>query len=280
MGKEKIAEIIKMSERKDAKPSSNIEVEVAKLITACTLMPTMKVGCDIVKGQNGQLWVNFFQENSRSNHKLPESLVGLNGGLMSAIELFGASSKIHRYLKEENLLNSDNSLSLVDHILWTALDDTARRVRYSNEERDALIDRVTDKSLQINTLRKLLNSSKKGEMSEYESVLTTILATIDFYTNSNTPDNPLSRLSVNERSYFSHLEKLSKINSVIRTNCAIYKNLELNNYLCARNSTEDKKASYLAGKYQSQYDSVDFSAKKIFPRNADFLDGVGSQMSI
>ncbi len=274
MGKERITDIIKMGEH-GSKSSSMIEMGVAKLVTALTLMPTMNVGFDVVKGVNGDVRLNLFPTSYRG-HDVEKSTIHLDGGIRSTVELFGAINKVYNHLQIEELLNSEDSLTKLDHILWTALDDTARRARYFKSEEQGAIDRASETSLQINTLRKMLSGNRQDVTSEYEIMLATILASIDFYTNSNTPDRPLSRLSVNDRTYFTHLDKVGKINAAIRSN---YKDKDLIDYICARDSMADKKSTYLASRYRSKaMRGMEFSSRSIHSKDAAIFDSCNPEM--
>ena len=271
MGKEKIEDIMLMGyNSKYCQRSSAFEIELAKLITACTIMPVMNVGFDFEKADD-ELKLKFYP-TGRTGHDIPECTIELDKNLYKTYQLCSVSNKIRTHMQIECLLTEEDCLSKNDDIFWSALDDTAMRVKQIPSERQGLINRVSNMSLKINTLRKILNS-KHGHMSEYESLLTTILAFMDYYTNSNHPDNELSRLSVNDRSYFRYLDNFDCINRAIRDNCLVGHDMALNDYLCSRTEKDDRKASYLAGYYQGEYyrNSL-YNTRNIIVSNADFLD--------
>ena len=271
MGKEKIEDIMLMGyNSKYCHRASAFEVELAKLITACTIMPTMNVGFDFEK-YDDTLNIIFYP-TGRAGHDIEECKIELDKGLMKGYQLCSLANRIRTHMQIESILTEEDCLSKGDDVFWSALDDAAMRAKRIPGERQVLINRVSAMSLKINTLRKILNS-KHGQMSEYESVLATILGFMDYYTNSNNPDNELSRLSVNAKSYFRYLDNFECINRAIRDNCLVGHDMQLNDYICARTQQDDRKASYLAGLYQGDYfKNCLYNTRHIIVSNADFLD--------
>ena len=271
MGKDKIEDIISMGYKsKYCQKASAFEMELAKLLTACTIMPVMNVGFDFEKADD-RLDVVFYP-TGRTGHDIEECRIELDKNLFKTYQLCSVANKVRTHMQIEALLTEEDCLSKNDDVFWSALDDVAMRVKQIPSERQGLINRVSSMSLKLNTLRKILNT-QHGQMSEYESLLTTVLAFMDYYTNSNHPDNELSRLSVNARSYFAYLDNFECINRAIRDNCFVGHNMDLNDYIAARNETEDRKASYLAGFYQGEFFRNSFyNTRNIIVSNADFLD--------
>ena len=272
MGKERIEEIMRMGyNSKRCSKASVFEVELAKLITSCTIMPKMNIGVDFFTDENKGLNVKFYSTAVRGREIEPID-IELDRSLQRSFQLTTAVSRIRQYLNSEGLLTEQDCMSKNDDIFWSALDNVSARAKLSPDGQAGVVDVVTDKALQINTLRKMLNAKNNHQVSEYESVLTTILGFMDFYTNSNEPENPLSRMSVNARTYFNQLDDFECINRAIRDNCVGEKDVYLNDYICARNALEDRKASYLGGLYQTTFNAPLFRSSQINVGDADILD--------
>ena len=272
MGKERIEEIMRMGyNSKRCSKASAFEVELAKLVTACTIMPSMETGVDFYRDDENGLKVGFYSTSVDANDVEP-IVIELDKTLQRTFQLTTAISRVRSHMGLEGLLTQQECLSKNDDILWSALDDTAYRARHIPGAKEGIIDIVKDKALKINTLRKMLNSDNGHSVSEHESLLTTILALIDYYTNSNKPGDPFSRMSVNGRTYFNGIDDFECINRAIRDNCTGDKDVYMNDYLSARNALEDRKASYLAGFYKTKFDCPVFHTEEINVSDADILD--------
>ena len=278
MGKEKIEDIMMMGHKSEyCTKALSFEVELAKLLTACTIMPVMNVGFDFEKEDN-KLSVVFYP-TGRSGHDIEECKIELDKSLLRTYQLCITANRIRTHMQIECILTEEDCLSKNDDVFWSALDDTAHRVKFVPSERESLINRVNNTSLKINTLRKMLNARYGTRMSEYESLLTTTLAFMDYYTNSNHPKNELSRLSVNPKTYFQQLDNFDLINRAIRDNCMSKRDVELNDYLAARDKMEDRKASYLAGLYQADFaNNSTYNTERIIVSRANFLDDITEEM--
>lgn len=278
MGKEKIEEIMMMGHKsKYCTKASAFEMELAKLLTACTIMPTMHVGFDFEKSDKGLNVV--FYPTGRTGHDIDECKIELDKSLLRTYQLCTTANRIRTHMQIECILTEEDCLSKNDDVFWSALDDTAYRAKFLPSEKESLLYRVNATSLKINTLRKMLNARLGTKMSEYESLLTTILAFMDYYTNSNHPNNELSRMSVNPKTYFSILDNFELINRAIRDNCFSRRDVEFNDYIAARDQMQDRKASYLAGLYQGDFTkNSTYNTERIIVTNADFLDDVTDEM--
>ena len=272
MGKERIEEIMRMGYgSKRCTQASVFEMELAKLVTACTIMPSMNTGVDFYKDDETGLKVRFYT-NSVKGRELEPITIDLDRTLQRNLQLTSAVSRIRRGMIESGVLTEQDCLSKNDDIFWTALNDATATAKSVPNGESVIVDAVTDKALQINTLRKMLNAQKGQSVSQHESLLTTILGLMDYYTNSNDPNNSLSRMNVNARTYFNQLDDFECINRAIRDNCAGGKNIYMNDYICARNPLEDRKASYLAGLYQTKFNSPLFHTEDISVADADILN--------
>ena len=262
MGKEKIEDIIILGYKSKHCPrASTFEIEV--------IMPDINVDFEFEKFDN-ELRLNFYPTSNSDNSS--GYTIGLDENRQRAFQLCSVINKIRTDMQMRHTLIKDDCISKSDDIFMTALTDAADKVKNSSKERQGLIDRVSAMSLKINTLRKILNI-KNGPISDYETLLTTILAFVDYYTNSNHPTNELSRLNVNDISYYRYLDNFECINRAIRDNCLVGQNTTLNNYLSARSTVEDKKANYLSGLYQGEfYRNSLYNTRSIDLSKANILD--------
>ena len=278
MGKEKIEDVIILGYKSKHCPrASTFEIEVAKLLTACTIMPEINVDFEFEKFDN-ELRLNFYSTNA-TEPTMPEHTIELDENRQRAFQLCSVINKIRTSMQASHSLTKDDCISKADDIFMTALTNTAEKVKNSPEERQELIDRVSATSLKFNTLRKVLNIKNKPA-SDYESLLTTILAFVDYFTNSNHPNNELSRLDVNGLAYYRYLDNFECINRAIRDNCLVGHNTTFNDYLSARSTSEDKKSNYLAGLYQSEfYRNSLFNTRSIDLSKANILDNIHIESS-
>ena len=278
MGKERIDEIMRMGyNSKRSTKASVFEMELAKLVTACAIMPTMNTGVDFYSDDENGMKVKFYSTSTKGGEVEP-LVIELDRTLQRSIQLTTAVSRIRNRMLFEGVLTEQDCMSKNDDIFWTALDNAANRAKFIPDAEAGIIDTVTDSALKINTLRKMLNSKNGHTVSSHESLLTTVLGLMDYYTNSNDTENPLSRMSVNARTYFNRLDDFACINRAIRDNCAGDKNIYMNDYISARNPLEDRKASYLAGLYQTRFNAPMFHTSEISVSDADILDPNLSEM--
>ena len=271
MGKEIINDAIILGYKsKHCPKASTFEIEVAKLLTACSLMPSMNVQFEFEKFDN-ELRLNFQPANA-SNHNVSEMTIELDQNRIRAFQLCSVINNIRTNMALNHTLSKDDCISKSDDILMTALLDAANTIKNNPEARQELIDRVSAISLKTNTLRKMLNA-ENGEMSTYESLLTTVLTFIDYFTNSNHPNNELSRLNVNNVSYYRYLDNLECVNRAIREKCIVGHNISFNDQLSARNPNAEKKACYLSGLHQKTFhiNSL-FNTRSIITSKANILD--------
>lgn len=272
MGKRKIEEIIKKGSENNSNSFSTFEVELAKILTACVIMPSINVEFEFEKSEKNQLKLILYP-TKQSDTKFKKTIIDFSMPMAKTYQLCIASNKIYTHMLQENILTNKDCMFKNDDILWTALDNATNSVKFNPDTKEELENRITNTSLRINTFRKLLNAKIGIQMSEYESLITTILACLDYFTNSNDEQNSFSRMSVNASTYFKQINDLECINRAIRMNCVEERDVSYNDYLCARNSLEDKKASYLAGLHGTDFSKSDcYNMSKIVISKADILN--------
>lgn len=260
-------------ESKVCRRASEFEVELSKLITACTLMKTMNVEFDFQKDEEG-VKLSIFSIDDDDSKRFNDSIIDLNKPLVRKCQLSSIINSVHKYMNREGLLTEVDCISKNDDIFWTALDYSANNIANNTNEKDIIVKRLEDKALEINTFRKICNAKLGYELSEYESALVTILACMNFYANTSGVSNPYSRLSVNAKSYFRSLDDFECINRAIKDNCKSDKDVSLNDYIGSFSPLEDRKASYLVGLYASEFSkkNSNFDSKNIDVSKADFLE--------
>lgn len=272
MAKERIDDIIKMGHSSiHCTEASAFEVELAKLITACIIMPDMEVGYEFVK-ENDEIYL-IFHTTLCDGRGIKDNKISLDHKDKRSRDLCITINNIRNEMLKRWILLRENNMSKNDDIFWTALDNAVDRIMDCSESTEVFLSRIKESELKLNTFRKLLDCQDPLKFSRHESLFASVLACIGYYTNSNNPDNELSRLKVKGKTYFSYLDDFDCINRAIRDNSYVRRDMDFNDYICARTALDDKKANYLAGLYQKDFTTrPTFSSRDINIFMADFLD--------
>ena len=110
MGKDKIEDIISMGYKsKYCQKASAFEMELAKLLTACTIMPVMNVGFDFEKADD-RLDVVFYP-TGRTGHDIEECRIELDKNLFKTYQLCSVANKVRTHMQIEALLTDEDCLS-------------------------------------------------------------------------------------------------------------------------------------------------------------------------
>lgn len=270
MEKRKFDEIIRFGNNyKYCLNSSTFEIELAKLVTACTIMPTINTSVDFYTNHGRDLKIRFYHKGIMGDVTEP-IIINLDEEVQRNFQLTGIISRVHDYMDKKGILTRQDCLSKNDDILWTALDNTSDRVKYIPQSKDYVINTLANASLQINAFRKMLNSNNGHTSFKHESVLLTVLGLLDYYSKDS--ENNLSKVSVDATSYFKQLSDFEDIDKAIRINSLVVKDRSFNDLVAARNQSEDRVSSYLAGLYQTKINNHEFHAHDIDVTYAEILD--------
>lgn len=227
---------------------SNFDIACAKLITACTLMPSMDMGYDFIRNDEGKVCMTFFP-TGRNSQYFGEHIVELDRDIVRNFQLNSLIRDMGKMMKYEGVLSEDDNMLRTDDILMSALSDSAWRKKYNYNGKSALSDRVADATTRLNVFRKILNNGR-GE-SVHNGLFTTVIGSLNYITNYS--DIEGVRLGMSEKEYFKKTSDIENLSRVIRTNEQWGDNKALCDSICAKNKEDNDRAERLAEIYVSRW---------------------------
>lgn len=227
---------------------SNFDIACAKLVTATTLMPSMDMGYDFFRNDEGKVYMSFFP-TGRNRGYFDEHIIELDRNVIRNLQLNSLIRDMGRMMKSEGALSEDDNMLRTDDILMSALNDSAWRKRYNYNGKSALSDRVSDATMRLNTFRKILNNGRNE--SVHNGFFATVIGSLNYITNY--ADIEGAKLGLSEKEYFKKTDDIEKLNKLIRTNEQWGDNVAFCDSICAKSKGDNDRAEKLADIYLNRY---------------------------
>lgn len=227
---------------------SNFDIACAKLVTACTLMPSMDMGYDFIRNDEGRVYMSFFP-TGRNRGYFGEHIIELDRNVVRNLQLNSLIRDMGKMMKYEGTLSEDDNMLRTDDILMSALSDSAWRKKYNYNGKSTLSDRIYDATIRLNAFRKILNSDRGN--SVHNSFFTTVIGSLNYITNY--ADIEGAKLGLSEKEYFKKTDDIEKLNKIIRTNEQWGDNVAFCDSICAKSKGDNDKAENVADFYVDRW---------------------------
>ena len=262
MENKNLEEVIALG-KKQSSMATIFDVLITKLLTAFTIMPSIGIDYNFLIDDD-KVAIELTSNSQTQNFR--QEQIGIYSYLYGTIQLLTVINHVYNYMNNNDLLNKETELSPIDHILWTALENTAMASSRSGYAKQIILKNIEEKSLELETFRRIIAQTNVHGKDHSNVILSTLLMTLNYYSNGK--DNQFGKMSINEKTFFQGLSDIKSLNKAAFS--ILNRELQDIGLFTSRSENDYLKASNLVNEYLEAFNAN----KKISTKDIDVFNAI------